>query len=409
MTTHTTSTTAQTAGSYEPGGLFTDTPWAFEEQHIAWRETMHQFVSDRVQTGAAERSVNGTFDAELVAAVGDLGVFGLLVEEPVGGGADLRSLSIAIEEIARVDSSLAVTAHVQACNVALFDALTVDRPELREAILPDAVAGKTFISFGLTEPRGGSDAGGVTSRATRDGAGWVLNGSKQFITNSGTPFSKYVIAFASTGTRPNGRPEVSAFLVPLDAAGVEVGAAYHKLGWRSSDTHPIFFEDVLLDESALIGTEGRGAQEAMRLLVWARIPIAAMGLGLARGAIDGTLDFVRSRESFGRPLASYQSVGFSLADMAAEAATARLHTYDAAWKYDHGLAFDREAAIAKLLVGDIANKVAYEATELHGGYGFMAETDAVRHYQDARILTIGEGTSAIQRLLLARHLGVSDS
>ena len=274
-------------------------------------------------------------------------------------------------------------------------------------MLPRAASGEDFISFGLTEPSGGSDAGNIATSARRDGDDWVINGSKQFITNSGTEFSRHVILFAATGDKVDGRrAPISAFLVPLDAPGVVVGPEYAKLGWRSSDTHPLFFDDVRVPGTALLGTEGAGYREALGFLTWARIPIAAMSLGLARGCLSDTLRFVSERESFGRPLAGNQGVAFQVADIAAAVATARVLTYDAAWKYDRGLPIEREAAVAKLVASELANKAAYTATQLQGGYGFIEETAATRHYQDARILTIGEGTSEVQRLLIARGLGL---
>jgi short-chain 2-methylacyl-CoA dehydrogenase len=244
----------------------------------------------------------------------------------------------------------------------------------------------------------------VSTTARRDGSDWVLSGVKQFITNSGTPMSRYAVTFATTRQpAPGGRSPVSAFLVPLDSPGVTVAPAYDKMGWRASDTHPVFFEEVRLPADALLGEEGRGMARALEVLTWARIPFAAIGVGLARACLDETIQFTAERTSFGRSLSSHQSVGFKLADMAADVASATYQCYDAAWKYDHGYAIDFEAA-AKLTTSEIANRVAYAATQLHGGYGFMRETAVVRHYQDARILTIAEGTSEIQRMLLARYL-----
>ncbi len=387
-------------------------PWALDEEHHRWQRTLRDFCTREVAPGAAERSIAGVFDADLARAAGRLGAYGLLAPERFGGGgADLRTLCLAAEELARVDSSLAVTVHVQAISVALLAHLAADREELLAEVLPAACTGETFVSFGLTEPTGGSDAGTIATAARRDGDDWVLDGSKQFITNSGTPFSRYVIVFAATGEASVGangrnRRPVSAFLVPLDAPGVTVGGSYPKLGWRASDTHPLFFDGVRLPADALLGTEGRGYQEALGFLTWARFPIAAMSTGLALGCLDDTRRFVADRTSFGAPLGSHQGVAFPLADIAALAATARVMTYDGAWKYDHGLPIAREAATAKLVASEAANKAAYLATELAGGYGFMQDTAVTRHYQDARILTIGEGTSEVQRMLIARGLGL---
>jgi len=385
-------------------------PWAFSDDHLQWQKVLRTFAQETVAPGAAERSIAGRFDPDLAAAAGRLGAYGVLVDpEFGGGGGDLRMACLAAEELATVDSSLAVTVHVQAISLALLAHLAPDRTDLLHEILPSACTGQTFVSFGLTEPSGGSDAGVIGTVARRDGDDWVINGAKQFITNSGTPFSRYVIVFAATGevTGERGRAPVSAFLVPLDAAGVTVGGPYPKLGWRASDTHPLFFDDVRVPGEALLGDEGRGYREALRFLTWARLPIAAMSAGLVRGCLADTLRFINDRRSFGKPLSAHQGVAFQIADIAALASTARVMTYDGALKYDSGLPIEREAAIAKLVASEAANKAAYLATQLQGGYGFIQETAATRHYQDARILTIGEGTSEVQRLLIARGLGLA--
>jgi len=393
------------AEAFITGGY--ELPWAFDDEHREWQATVRDFCAKVVAPGAAERSIEARFDADLVTAVGDLGAYGLLIPEALGGeGADLRTLCLAAEEVAVVDSSLAVTIHVQAISVALLAHLAADRPELLAEVVPSACTGETFISFGLTEPSGGSDAGRISTRAERDGHDWVINGSKQFITNSGTPFSKYVILFASTGDAVAGRAPVSTFLVPIDAPGVTVGDVYPKMGWRASDTHPLFFDDVRVPADALLGDEGRGYREALRFLTWARLPIAAMSTGLARGCLADTLRFVNERSSFGQPLGHHQAVAFQVADIAVLASTARVMTYDGAWKYDAGRPIEREAATAKLMASEAANQAAYLATQLQGGYGFMQDTASTRHYMDARILTIGEGTSEVQRMLLARGLGL---
>lgn len=383
-------------------------PWAFTQEHLQWQAVLQSFCREAVEPAAAERSINGRFDTDLALEAGRLGVYGVLVDpEYGGGGGDLRTACLAAEEIATVDSSLAVTVHVQAISLALLAHLAGDRPDLLREVLPDACTGRTFVSFGLTEPGGGSDAGAIATTARRSGDDWIINGSKQFITNSGTPLSRYVILFAATGEAIGGaRAPVSAFLVPLDAEGVTVGALYPKLGWRASDTHPLFFDAVRVPGDALLGEEGRGYREALRFLTWARLPIAAMSTGLVRGCLADTLRFVGDRRSFGRPLGSHQAVAFQIADMVALGSTARVLTYDGALKYDSGQSIEREAATAKLVASEAANKAAYLATQLQGGYGFVQETASTRHYQDARILTIGEGTSEVQRMLIARGVGL---
>ncbi|MDQ1498411.1 MAG: short-chain 2-methylacyl-CoA dehydrogenase [Actinomycetota bacterium] len=392
-----------------------DLPWCFDDEHLAWQKTIQEFCQRVVAPGVIQRDLDGQLDPDLIRQVGRLGAFGLRVPEAYGGsGADLRSMCIAAEEFSVLDSSLAVTIHVQAISAALFHHLASE--DLRAEFLPPMASGETFCAFGLTEPTGGSDAGNIGTRAVRDGSDWVINGAKQFITNSGTPFSKYVMLFAAHeregtargdgGVPRGGRPPISAFLVPLDAPGVTVGPKYPKMGWRSSDTHPLYFEDVRVPAQHLLGQEGRGYREALAFLTWARIPIAAMSAGLARGCLEATLEFATSRESFGKPLTSHQAVAFGIADLSAMTDTCRLLTYDAAWKYDTGRPIEREAAVSKLMASELANKVAYKASHLHGGYGFMDDSDVSRHYRDARILTIGEGTSEVQRMLIARGLGL---
>ena len=386
-----------------------DLPWCFDDEHLEWQKTVQAFCERVVAPEVVQRDLERRFDPDLIREVGRLGAFGLRVPEEYGGsGADLRSMCIAAEEISVLDSSLAVTVHVQAISAALFHHLASD--DLRAELLPAMASGETFCAFGLTEPTGGSDAGNIGTRAVRDGSDWVINGAKQFITNSGTPFSKYVTLFAahegSGVTATGSRPAISAFLVPLDAPGVAVSAPYQKMGWRSSDTHPLYFDDVRVPAEFLLGQEGRGYREALAFLTWARIPIAAMSAGLARGCLDATLEFATSRESFGKPLTSHQAVAFGIADLAAMTDTCRLLTYDAAWKFDAGRPIEREAAVAKLMASELANQVAYKASHLHGGYGFMDDSHVSRHYRDARILTIGEGTSEVQRMLIARGLGL---
>jgi alkylation response protein AidB-like acyl-CoA dehydrogenase len=388
------------------GGIDLRLPWCLTEEHHAWRQTVRDFADRAIAPTAMERNVQARFDPAIMSGLGRLGVYGALVgRSSRSGGADMRAFCLGIEELARVDSGVAASAHVQAISTALFDHLASD--DQKHPLLEEMASGRSFVSFGLTETTGGSDAGNIGTRARRDGDGWVISGSKEFITNSGTPFSRHVILFAATGNGDRaGRPAVSAFLVPLDAPGVAVGAAYHKLGWRSSDTHPLHLDDVRLPAGALLGEEGGGYREALRFLTWARLPIAAMATGLAEGCLEATLEFVSSRTSFEQPLGAHQGVAFTVADIAAKTATARVVTYDACYKYDHGLPYDQEAAICKLVASELANQVAYLATQLHGGYGFMDDSAVTRHYADARILTIGEGTSEIQRLLIARSLGL---
>lgn len=387
-----------------PRTLDDSVPWCLNDDHRAWRETVRAFAQREVAPIAAAASADRRFPEELVPRLGALGCFGMRVSEDNGGtGADITSLAVAIEELARVDSSVAITVHVQAANAALLEHLG-GPPEL----IRRAARGETFVAFGLTEPASGSDAGNPQTRAERQPDGsWILNGSKQFITNCGTSFSEYVTTFAATGPgRGPGRPAVSAFLVPLDAPGVTVAPAYDKLGWHSSDTHPIFYEDVRVGPEALLAAEGGGYGDALGFLTWARLPITAIAVGLAHACVDDTVCFVGEREAFGRPIGEFQAVAFTCAEMAAMTAAARTLLYDACYKHDHGMPFAQEAAICKYVGSELANKVSYLATQLHGGYGFVSETAVTRHYADARILTIGEGTSEMQKLLIARSMGL---
>lgn len=387
-----------------PDLVDTALPWCLTDEHRSWRKAVREFSEDVIRPGAAERSIEGRADVGILRRLGELGVYGTLVPEALGGsGADLISASLQLEELARVDSSASTAVHVQMANASLLAELGTD--EQKQRLFPALATGAEFLALGLTEPSGGSDAGNITTRAVRDGGSWVINGAKQFISNSGLPMTSHIVVVAATGRFGERRPETTAFLVPTRTEGLEVGAGYHKLGWRSADTHPIYLQDVRVGDDAVVGPVGNGYAKILQYLTWARIPVAAMSVGLAQGCLESAARFVRERSSFGKPLHQHQSVAFAMADLAALTHTARVLTYDAAWKRDHGHAFQQEAAICKLIASELANKVAYRASELHGGYGFMDDYDVTRHYRDAKVLTIGEGTSNVQRMLIARSLG----
>jgi short/branched chain acyl-CoA dehydrogenase len=382
----------------------TAVPWCLTDEHRAWRKSLRDFTETVLRPGATERSIQARFDVDIAAKMGTAGFYGVLVpEEFGGGGADLTSASIMIEELARVDSSAATTVHVQMANASLLAELGTDAQ--REHVLPALVTGESFLALGLTEPSGGSDAGNIATKAVRDGDDWVINGAKQFISNSGTPMTRNILIVAATGNFGTRRPSTTAFLVPVDSPGLDIGPSYPKLGWRSADTNPVYLTDVRVPADAVVGPQDRGYAKILQYLTWARIPVAAMAVGLAQGCLEETWLFVSDRESFGKPLHEHQTVAFGMADLAALTHTARVITYDAAWKRDHGHPYEQEAAISKMVAADLANKIAYRASEMHGGYGFMDEYAVTRHYRDAKVLTIGEGTAAVQRLLIARSLG----
>jgi alkylation response protein AidB-like acyl-CoA dehydrogenase len=378
----------------------TDVPWCLTDEHRDWRRTLRDFTERVVRPEASQRNLDHHYDPEIAAAMGEMGLYGILIPEEYGGlGGDLASLCITIEELARVDPSAAVTVHVQAINAVLI--IKLGTGEQQAALLPKMASGNTFLAFGLTEPGGGTDAANVSTHAELDGDQWILNGTKQFITNSGTAASHYAAIVART----NSEGEISLFLVPTDAPGFTVGASYAKLGWRASDTHPLYLDNVRVSTDEMLGRRGEGFREALHHLTWARIPFAAMSAGVAQGCLEATHEFVGSRTSFGKPLAAHQSIAFDVADLAAMTHTARTVAYDACWRYDHGHDYHQAAAMCKLVASELANKVAYKATQLHGGYGFIEETTVTRLYRDARILTIGEGTSQVQRMLIARSMG----
>lgn len=404
----TTVPSAERNGRGTDSWLDRDVPWCFTPEQRQWQSMIGDLAERHVAPTATDRYINATFDEDIIERIGATGMYGLMVpEEHGGGGGVVTNLCIGTEELGRADSGISVSAHVQAISVALLDHMIRDDQAHLRSLLPRMLTGEDFISFGLTEPSGGSDAGDVQTRAVRDGDSWVINGSKEFITNSGTPRSRYVIAFAATGQgERDWRPQISAFLVPLDAEGVAVGPEYDKLGWRTSDTHPIYFDDVRVGADALLGHEGRAYGEALGFLTWTRLPIASMCVGVAQACLEESLKFVRGRRSFGVPIGSHQGVAFQIADIATKTVTSRAVTYDACYRYDHGLPFDQQAAICKLMASELANQAAFQATQVHGGYGFVNESAVTRHYADARIMTIGEGTSEVQRLLIARQLGL---
>jgi short-chain 2-methylacyl-CoA dehydrogenase len=369
------------------------------------RRTVRAFAEERIAPVAAELDREHRFPYEIVAGLAELGVMGVPIPEEHGGaGFDTLSYALVVEELARVDSSVAITVAAHT-SLGTMPILLFGTDEQRREWLQDLASGRRLAAFGLTEPGAGSDAGATRTRAElRDGR-WVINGTKIFITNAGTDISACVTITAVTGER-NGKPEISNLIVPNGTPGYEISPPMEKLGWRASDTRELSFRDCAIPETNLLGERGGGLRQFLEILDGGRISIAAMGLGLAQGAYELALRYAREREQFGRPIGSFQAVQFKLADMATEIEAARGLVHRAAWLKDEGRPFALEAAMAKLFTGELSHRVASEALELHGGYGFMEESPIARFYRDQKVLEIGEGTNEVQRMVIARHLGL---
>jgi alkylation response protein AidB-like acyl-CoA dehydrogenase len=379
------------------------------EEHETLRRTVAEFAREVVAPVIGQHYEDETFPYDVVREMGKLGLFGLPFPEEHGGmGGDYLALCLAIEELARVDSSVAITLEA-GVGLGAMPIYRFGTPEQQERWLPDLLAGRALGAFGLTEPGGGSDAGATRTTAVRDGDQWVINGSKSFITNSGTDITSFVTVTAVTGTGAGGRKEISAIVVPSGTPGFTVAPKYSKVGWNASDTHELSFTDCVVPYENLLGREGRGYAQFLQTLDEGRVAIAALAVGLAQGCVDESLRYAREREAFGRPIGANQAIAFKLADMELRTHTARLAYYDAASRLLRGEPFKKQAAIAKLYSSEIAVTNAREATQIHGGYGFMNEFPVARMWRDAKILEIGEGTSEVQRMLIARELGLGSA
>jgi short/branched chain acyl-CoA dehydrogenase len=378
------------------------------EEQEALRASVQEFAREQVAPVIAEHYEKHTFPYDLIAQMGKMGLFGLPFGEEFGGmGGDYFTLCLALEELARVDSSVAITLEA-AVSLGAMPIYRFGTPEQKAEWLPRLLSGDALAGFGLTEPGTGSDAGGTTTRAVLDESAneWVINGSKAFITNSGTDITCLVTVMAVTGTNPDGSKELSTIIVPSGTPGFTVAPGYSKIGWCASDTHELAFDDVRVPAANLLGQRGRGFAQFLRILDEGRIAIAALSVGLAQGCVDESVAYARQRQAFGRPIGDYQAVQFMIADMELRAHTARVAYYDAAARMLDGQDFKRYAAIAKLHASNAAMDNARYATQVHGGYGFMNESAVGRFYRDAKILEIGEGTSEVQRMLIARGLGL---
>ncbi|GGM01645.1 MULTISPECIES: acyl-CoA dehydrogenase family protein [Micromonospora] len=378
------------------------------QEQEALRESVREFAREVVAPVIAEHYEQHTFPYEIVRQMGKMGLFGLPFPEEHGGmGGDYFALCLALEELARVDSSVAITLEA-AVSLGAMPIWRFGTDEQRARWLPKLLSGEALAAFGLTEPGFGSDAGGTQTRAVLDERTdeWVINGSKAFITNSGTDITSLVTVTAVTGTRPDGSKELSTIIVPAGTPGFTVAPGYSKVGWTASDTHELTFDDCRVPAANLLGERGRGFAQFLRILDEGRIAIAALAVGLAQGCVDESVRYASQREAFGQPIGNYQAIQFKIADMELRAHTARLAYYDAAARMLAGQRFKRQAAIAKLHASTVAVDNARDATQVHGGYGFMNEYPVARFWRDAKILEIGEGTSEVQRMIIARDLGM---
>jgi short-chain 2-methylacyl-CoA dehydrogenase len=378
------------------------------EEQEALRSSVRDFAREVVAPVIAEHYEKHTFPYEVIRQMGKMGLFGLPFGEEHGGmGGDYFALCLALEELARVDSSVAITLEA-AVSLGAMPIYRFGTEEQNATWLPKLLSGEALAGFGLTEPGTGSDAGGTQTRAVLDEATneWVINGSKAFITNSGTDITALVTVTAVTGTNPDGSKELSTIIVPTGTPGFTVAPGYSKVGWTASDTHELTFDDCRVPAANLLGERGRGFAQFLRILDEGRIAIAALAVGLAQGCVDESIKYAKERHAFGQPIGNYQAIQFKIADMELKAHTARLAYYDAAARMLAGEPFKRQAAIAKLHASEIAVDNAREATQIHGGYGFMNESAVARFWRDAKILEIGEGTSEVQRMIIARDLGM---
>jgi short-chain 2-methylacyl-CoA dehydrogenase len=372
-----------------------------DQEHELVRSTVREFAQEQVAPVAEELDRESRFPYELVAGMAELGLMGMTIPEEYGGaGADTLAYAIAVEELTRVDSSVAITmaAHHSLGTLPIF---YFGDEEQKQQWLPDLAAGKKLAAFGLTEPDAGSDAGSSRTHAElRDGE-WVIDGSKIFITNAGTDITACVTITARTG-----EDEISNLIVPNGTPGYEISKPMKKLGWRASDTRELSFKDCAVPEENLLGPRGQGFRQFLEILDGGRISVAAMGVGLAQGAYDLAYAYAQERKQFGQPISKFQAVQFKLADMATELEAGRALVYKAAWLKDQGRDFALASAQAKLYTGELSNRAVNWALQIHGGYGYMDEYPISRLYRDQKILEIGEGTNEVQRMVIARGLGL---
>ena len=372
-----------------------------DEEQLALVEGVREFVQQVIAPVSARHDREKSFPYEIISQMGEMGLFGLPIPEEYGGqGGDYFTLCLALDEIAKVDQSVAITLEA-GVSLGMMPLLKFGTEEQKQRWLPDLADAKRLAAFGLTEPGAGSDAGGTQTHATLDNGTWTINGNKEFITNSGTDITSIVTVTAVTGEK-----EISTIIVPTDTPGFTAEPAYDKVGWNASDTHPLTLNDVNVPEENLLGERGRGFANFMDILDEGRVAIAALATGAAQGCVDESVRYAKTRKTFGRPIGENQGVSFKIARMQARAYAARTAYYSAAMKLIAGKPFKTEASIAKMVASEAAMDNARDATQIFGGYGFMNESLVARHYRDSKILEIGEGTTEVQLMLIARSLGL---
>ncbi|OWY79334.1 acyl-CoA dehydrogenase family protein [Rhodococcus sp. BUPNP1] len=376
------------------------------DEYEQLRKTVADFARTVVAPVAAKHDAEHSFPYEVVQGMAEMGLFGLPFPEEYGGmGGDYFALCLALEELGKVDQSVAITLEA-GVSLGAMPIYRFGNEKQKEEWLPQLASGRNLAAFGLTEPGAGSDAGGTKTTAKLENGEWIINGNKQFITNSGTDITSLVTVTAVTGMRENGKKEISTILVPTSTPGFTAEPAYNKVGWNASDTHPLTFADVRVPEENLLGERGRGYANFLRILDEGRIAIAALSTGAAQGCVDESVKYAKEREAFGSPIGNNQAIAFKIARMEARAHAARTAYYDAAAAMLAGKPFKKQAAVAKLVASEAAMDNARDATQIHGGYGFMNEYAVARHYRDSKILEIGEGTTEVQLMLIGRELGL---
>ena len=374
----------------------------FTEEQESFRSVVREFAESEIRPYVEEWDREHKFPTSTVQAMGELGLFGLMFSEEWGGAdAGLITQCLAIEEIGRVDQSMGITLEA-AVSLGARPIAEYGTEDQKTQWLPDLVSGQRLAAFGLTEPDGGSDAGATATRAEQEKDDWVINGSKTFITNSGTDITSLITATAQT------QEGISSIIIPSNTEGLIVEPPYRKMGWHASDTHGLIFQDCRVPKANILGKPGRGFAQFLSTLDDGRVAIAALAVGLIAACLEECVTYANERNAFGKPIGSYQAVAFKCADMATSLETARLATYHAAGLRDAGKPFKREAAIAKLHATEAAVSATREATQIFGGYGFIDETPVARYYRDAKVLEIGEGTSEIQRIVISRELGLGE-